>query len=426
MQSVHTDDTPATTPAVSTLAKAFTVKGLEAVQPAATRIEVRDGRTPGLCLVVQPSGHRSFAYRYRSPVTGRPAKLTLGAYPGEITLEAARTAAQDARRLVAARRDPGAEKKAKRFEMGDKALLMETLLDDFVKRHIKAKNKTSTADEHKRLIEKRIKPAWKGRSVLTITKRDVNGLLQRMAADGAPVSANRVLAVVRKFFRWLISLDVLQVSPAAGVAAPTPETSRDRILTDDEIRALWKSTEGPEPFSIMTRLLLLTGQRRGEVSGMEWAELNLNSDEPTWTIPAARAKNKKEHTVPLAPAAVALIRSITIVDNCEYVLTTTGRTPISGFSKGKAALDKAMVVELRKVTPDLDEVIDWRLHDLRRTFASGMAQIGQPIHVVERLINHISGSFAGIVGVYHRYEFAAEKRTAVLAWADHLNRIVAV
>jgi integrase len=157
---------------------------------------------------------------------------------------------------------------------------------------------------------------------------------------------------------------------------------------------------------------------------MRWVELSLDGDEPTWTIPGLRAKNKKEHTVPLAPATVALIRSIKRMDKSEYVLTTTGKTPISGFSKGKTALDKAMLARMREQAPDLVEVADWRLHDLRRTFASGMAQIGQPIHIVERLLNHISGSFAGIVGVYQRYEFAAEKRTAVLAWALHLETSV--
>jgi integrase len=408
------------------LVKAFTVKGIDAVLPAAVRIEVRDGRTPGLCLVVQPSGHKSFAYRYRSPLTGRPAKLTLGAYPGEITLEAARTVAQDARRAVAARRDPGAEKKAKRYELGNEASKIDHLLDDFVKRHVRKKNKTSTGDEVERLIERRIKPAWKGRSVQTITKRDVTALLQHLVTSGAPVSANRVLAIVRKFFRWVISEhEILQTSPAAGVVAPTAEESRNRVLTDDEVRALWSSTEGNDPFVVMVRLLLVTGQRRGEVAGMRWDELVLDGDEPTWTIPAVRAKNKREHTVPLAPVSVALIRSLKRIDGSDYVLTTTSETPISGFSKGKSALDKAMLEGLRTLAPDLEKVADWRLHDLRRTFASGMAQIGQPIHVVERLLNHISGSFAGIVGVYQRYDFATEKRAAANAWASRIGEIVA-
>lgn len=409
------------------MAKAFTVRGIDAVQPSSGRVEVRDGRTPGLCLVVQPTGHRSFAFRYRSPVSGKPTKLTLGSYPGEITLEAARTAALDARRAVTAGRDPADEKKIAKFERDDKGLLVETLLDEFVKLHIEVKNKTSTADEHKRLIEKRIKPAWKGRNIRTITRIDVNTLLQGMVAKGAPVSANRTFAVIRRFFKWVLTLEGAlpsDKSPAARVVAPTPETSRERKLTDDEMRALWKSTQGIEPFSVMVRLLLLTGQRRGEVSGMRWEELSLDGDEPTWTIPSARAKNDKEHIVPLAPAAVALIRSLKIIDGSKYVLTTTGTTPISGFSKGKIALDKAMLLDLREHTPDLDEVADWRLHDLRRTFASGMAPLKQPVHVVERLLNHISGSFAGIVGVYQQYEYAPEMRVAALAWADHLETVI--
>ncbi|MDB5616098.1 site-specific integrase [Tardiphaga sp.] len=411
------------------MVKAFTAKGLDATQPRSVRFEVRDGRTPGLCLVVQPSGHRSFAFRYRSPVSGKPTKLTLGAYPGEISLEAARAAALDARRAITAGRDPATEKKVARLERDDKGLLVETLLDEYIKKHIKTKNRTSTADEYVRLIEKRIKPAWEGRNIRTITRADVDTLLREMVSKGAPVSANRTFAVIRRFFKWVLALpgDVLpsDKSPAARVVAPTSEASRERKLTEIEMRALWKSTEQAEPFRVMVRLLLVTGQRRGEVSGMQWKELSLDGDEPTWTIPAARAKNDKEHIVPLAPVAVALIQSLPKVDGNQYVLPSSrGKTPISGFSKGKIALDKAMLAELRKVSPNLDEVLDWRLHDLRRTFASGMAPLKQPVHVVERLLNHISGSFGGIVGVYQQYEYAPEMRAAAIAWANYLDDIV--
>jgi integrase len=185
--------------------------------------------------------------------------------------------------------------------------------------------------------------------------------------------------------------------------------SRDRVLSDDELRLVWKAAEGMGwPFGPMVQLLVLTGQRRSEVAGMEWQEVDL--EKATWVIPSHRTKNAEAHLVPLSPPAVAILASLPRVG--DYVFTTTGRTPVSGFSRAKAALDGRA------------EIAPWRLHDVRRTVASGMARLGVNLPVIEKVLNHTSGSFAGIVGVYQRHSFADEKRRALEVWGRFVEELV--
>ena len=185
------------------------------------------------------------------------------------------------------------------------------------------------------------------------------------------------------------------------------EVERDRVLTDRELAAVYRAAgEIGWGFGAMVQLLALTGQRRNEVAGMQWDELDLRAK--TWTIPKERAKNAEGHIVPLSPQAVAIIEALPRIVGSPYVFTTTGTSCISGFSKGKAELD-AMV-----------KLPAWRLHDLRRTVATGMAKLGVDLPVIERVLNHVSGSFAGIVGVYQKHKYQDEMRKALDAWAAHV------
>ena len=222
----------------------------------------------------------------------------------------------------------------------------------------------------------------------------------------------------------------MDVSPCAGVRKPTAETARDRVLSDDEVRWLWKACdEIGYPFGHITRLLLLTGTRREEVRALPLRELNL--PDRLWTIAAARTKNGLEHEVPLSEAAVAVIEAAPrIQGRAGLLFTTTGETPVSGFSRAKRRLDASMVKMAREEAaergddPDSIAIAPWRLHDLRRTVASGMARLGIALPVIERCLNHVSGSFAGIVGVYQRHSFADEKRAALDAWAKDVGGII--
>ena len=192
---------------------------------------------------------------------------------------------------------------------------------------------------------------------------------------------------------------------------PGTETARDRILTDDELCAVWSAaTEQGGLFAPVFKLLILTGQRRNEVAGMEWRELDLPG--MLWKLPRGRVKNDSGHEVPLSDPAIAIIDGVPRVSGRELLFTTTGNTPISGFSKAKLEIDEASGVE------------DWTIHDLRRTVASGMARLGVSLPVIEKILNHTSGSFRGVVGIYQRHSYADEKRAALDLWGAHVARLV--
>ncbi len=235
-----------------------------------------------------------------------------------------------------------------------------------------------------------------------------------------------MLANVRRLFAWAVERGIIEASPAASIAAPGQEQSRDRVLADDELRAFLKACDGMrEPFGPLLRLLLLTGQRREEVAAMPWSELDLAS--AIWRLPASRTKNKRASDVPLSEQSVMLLNGLMhrspLVFPAQF--SRNGHTsprPLSGFGRAKERLDKLMLEEMRKTDPEAT-LPAWTLHDLRRTTASGMARLGIAVHVVEKLLNHVSGTFSGIVGVYQRHDFMAEKRTAAQAWANHLDSL---
>lgn len=396
------------------MAKALTARTVEALKPDAVRREIPDGGMTGLFLIVQPTGVKSWAYRYRSPATGKPAKITLGRYPA-VTLGDAREAAGEALRKVHKAIDPADDRRAAKQSAADKADTVDALLDAFLARHIRPHYKERSLKEAERLIEKEIRPAWRGRKIQTITRRDVIALLDRVKDKGAAVTANRVLSLVRLFFNFLIGRAILDVSPVQGVKAPTVERTRDRILSDDEVKLLWRASGATGyPFGAAARLLLLTGQRREEVGAMRWSELRLHGDDPVWTLPAARTKNGNEHVVPLSAAAVDILRDLPRIDGSDFVFTTTGRTHASGYSRAKIFLDNAMKAAAGE---DAEPLLEWRFHDLRRTAASGMARLAQPVHIVEAVLNHRSGTISGVAAIYNRFDYRDEKRRALEAWA---------
>src|SRR5262245_18774930 len=220
-----------------------------------------------------------------------------------------------------------------------------------------------------------------------ITRRDVLDILDRVVDGGAPIAANRVFAAVRKFFNWCVARDILAASPCTGVKPPTAESARDRVLSDDELRLVWQAANKlGGTFGPLVKLLALTGQRRDEVAQMRWNEIDI--DNRLWTLPPARVKNNQPHEVPLSGAAVTVLNNVPRAAGSPYVFTTNdGASPASGYSKGKRRIDALLP---RDMSP-------WRLHDLRRSTASGLARLGINLPVIEKVLNHASGSFAGIV-----------------------------
>lgn len=389
------------------------------------RQEAPDGKIGGLYLVVQPTGAKSWAVRYRAE--GKPRKLTIGAYPN-VDLATARRRAQEALGDVAGGQDPaGAKKAAREARKTDREVeanrldkVAATYIDRYVKREVGA----AWGTEIERQIRVEILPKLGKKHIGAVTKSDVLNLLDDIVDRGSPITANRVHATLRQLFNWALDRDMIKASPMPK-NAPAPEQARDRFLSDDEIRIVWRALDLIGwPFGEIGKLLLLTGARREEIAAGTWAEIDL--DAKLWTIPATRSKNGEAHEIPLSQTAVEILEGLPrIAGKPGFVFTTTGQSSVSGFSKAKRAIDSA-VIEIRQEDRGENGIATphWTLHDLRRTVATNLQQLGVRLEVTEAVLNHTSGSRAGIVGVYQRYKYTAEKRQALDAWARRLEAIV--
>lgn len=394
---------------------------VERVKPKAARFEIPDSKIIGLRLIVQPSGFKSWAVRYT--INSRDRRLSLGTYP-RIGLEQARRLASAALRAVAEGKDPAAEKveARRRAQAGlDREELFGAVWDRYLSEYVQPNLKPSTVNEINRLADTLILPKFRKRKLREIAPHDIKALLAAQRARGAPLQGNKVFATARGFFNWCRRELLLETSPCAGLRKPEADRSRDRVLTDQELKWLWRACgEIGFPFGPMTKLLLLTAARREEVRGMNKREIN--ADAQLWVLPGKRTKNGREHAVHLSESSVAVMESLPHIRNFAGLLfSTNGQTPCSGFSRAKARLDKLMQ---EYAAADGAEFNPWRIHDLRRTAASGMARLGIILPVIERCLNHVSGSFSGIVGVYQRHEFSSEKKAAFDAWGDFVIGLV--
>jgi integrase len=395
------------------------------------RKEVPDGKVSGLYLIVQPSGAKSWALRYR--VAGQPKKLTLGPYPA-IDLATARKRAQEAAGDVAGGKDPSAEKKASRAaaraERAAEDNRLARIAASYVNRYVKREVGRAWGNEIERLFRVEIIPKLGDKRIGAVTKSDILDLLDSIVDRGSPITANRTFATLRQLFNWALDRDLINASPMPK-NAPAPETARDRVLSDEEIQLTWRAFEQVGwPFGPIGKLLLLTGARRDEIAEGTWGEIDF--EEKTWMIPATRTKNDEAHEIPLSDAALEILRGLPrIAGKPGFVFTTKGRSPVSGFSKAKRAVDAAVLGILKERTRSRSENADtvaalphWTLHDLRRTVATNLQKLSVRLEVTEAVLNHTSGSRAGIVGVYQRYKYTTEKRAALDAWARRLDAIV--
>ena len=368
----------------------LTVRGIEALEASERRREIPDSLMMGLYLLVQPgTGNKTWAVRCRQ--NGRSRKFTIGRYP-VYGLAEAREAAARILRSVSEGRDPG------RPNAGS----VDAVIAQFLERHARRKYRPSTLRGCMRTMD-RVLAAWRGRRLDGITKADVRDLLDSIAA---PAASNQALKFLKRLFSWAVAEDLLKASPLIGLQKPHAENSRDRILTDDELRNVWKAADATGyAFGDFVKVAMLTGQRPGEVSGMRRDEVRGD----TWILPSERVKNKKSHSVPLPRQALAIIEIAPRISE-EFVFSY-GTRPMRGLHRAKHALDRA------------SNVTAWTLHDLRRTCASGLARLGVSIAVIEQILNHRGGSLAGVTGVYIRHQFEKEKREALQQWADHVERV---
>ena len=379
--------------------KALTNKIAEHVDPhPSRRIEIRDALLPGFGLRVTPQGRKSWFVVGR--VASRQVRHTIGTYPS-VSLSDARKAAQGiiGQIQLGTYFAPNASAPA--------PLTFKEATKEFIAKH--AKPNTRGWKRSESLL--RLFATLDDRPLAEIRRAEVVRILDVMVTGRAPIRANRALAAIKKLFAWALDRGLIEMHPIIGLKPVGKEARRERVLTDNEIRSLWSAcdTEG-FPFGPLIQLLLLTGQRRGEVASMRW--VNIDFEREIWTIPADLAKNGRAHEVPLSKAAIALILTSPVFNKAQLVFTTNGSTPVSGFGRAKARLDAATGNS------------NWRLHDLRRTTASGMARTGVSPHVIEKVLNHLSGQISGVAAIYNRHGYDSEKRDALDRWAASLRESI--
>jgi integrase len=357
----------------------LTKSNIDRLEAGAKDLVYWDDAIAGFGLKVTPQGRKVFFVLYRTRGgAARLRKYTIGPY-GIVTPATARAAAQ---RILAARqegRDPAGEKRQARInDIRDR---IDDVIETYFQRHASLKR----SREAQRVLRREVLHAWSGKSVHAITKPDVVALLDQIVDRGSHSTANRTYKSLRALFNWCIGRSLLEKSPCAGLALPVPEKARDRVLSDDELVAVIQaaSTIG-FPYGSMVEFLILTAQRRGEAAGLIWSEIDL--EKGIWRLPASRAKNGREHIVHLSPQAQRVLEATP--RRTSYVFGAEETSPFSNFAQAKGKLD------------ELASVMDWVLHDLRRTVVTGMASLGVPPHVADKVLNHQSGTITGVAAVY--------------------------
>ncbi|RTL63876.1 MAG: DUF4102 domain-containing protein [Pseudonocardiaceae bacterium] len=435
---------------------ALTAKAVESAKPRAGRYALPDAGHPGLRVLIYPSGVKTFTYRFKRD-NGQDMTIVLGpaSGPGAITLVQARDAASEARRQRAQGADPADQKRASRkaemarIEAEEREArrrddTVEKVLERFYRDHVDG---LRSARENKLFLNREL-AGWFHRRVDDISETDAIKLIDSIRDRGRKTKrarpsdymANRARAHCRKFFNWCVQKRLVDKNPFHCVGA-VRERARQRVLSDNELRWLLLSLPQLDwPWREFFTSALYLGQRREEIAGMRWQELDLAEAEPTWVLPAERAKNDSTHTVPLPANMVALLNGIDRVIVTEgvgskarevtsqFVFTTTGTTSISGFSRAIDRLRTKMLDIAREEAIERGEdpasvaIEPWRLHDLRRTMATNMARLGVDVVAVERVLNH---TMRGVMATYQRYAFLPEKRHALNLWASFLDELTA-
>lgn len=374
----------------------------------------RDRGVTGLYHTHHPTGKRSASLHYR--LDGKQTKDTLH-YRGTDSGEKLRNSRADAREAlckVADGIDPRAARKSALPSPPPALDRVEAVVARFIAQHVRRNLKPGTAKETERILTKELSP-WTGRRLSEIAKADVHALLDSIVERGGENSKGRAAGLTLDWSRgmgvWALERGLIDHNPFAGIKPPMAQKSRDRVLSDEELRRVWLAAGALErPYAAFVKLLILTGARRTEVAAMTWREINL--DEKLWILPKERTKNGVEHRLPLADLAVDILQGLRI-SGTGHVLTFSGRGPITGFAIIKRRIDALL-------PPDTPH---WVLHDLRRSTATGMARLGVNLPVIEKVLNHVGGSFGGVAGVYQRHSFAAEMRQAVDTWARHIETL---
>lgn len=366
--------------------------------------EVFDTKIPGFGVRISARGTKSFVLLYR--FDGRSVRLTLGRYP-TLSLADARKLASEALREVTLGSDPAREKADRKKPAPPSATrTFGATVDEYIKKYAREKNKDWYTT--KCVLQREYVSLWSDRELTSISKDDVMGVVDRIVEKTSAATGYNRFVYLRHFFNWCVGRGYIDGSPIARMSPPPKADDRDRVLSDEELGKIMRAAVTMAyPYGHLIELLALTAQRKSEVAGMGWSELNLETAE--WSLPPARTKAARWHVVPLSTPVMRIISSLPQTHQ-TLVFPARGKdTVVSGFSKWKARLDA------------LCGVSDWRVHDLRRTAATGMAKLGVAPHVIERTLNHARGTFGGVAGVYNRFQYLGEMREALERWAHHVQ-----
>jgi integrase len=399
----------------------LTQLAIEKAKTRGRRYDLPDGPggVPGLMLRVSERGVKTFALRFR--LRDEQPRMTLGKHPG-MTLAGARTAARDALALVDQGIDP---RKAKIIEgvvveVDPAAAAAEAdrnsvaaVAAEYVERYLKRNTKRWRDAEQ--MLARDVLPVLGERCIASLTRRDVLDVVDAVVDRGSPVSANRVLSLLKRFLGWAVERGVLGANSAAGVKPPHKERPRERSLSEAELAAVWAAFERMGwPFGPLGKLLLLSGQRRGEIAGLRWSELDVEAG--VLRLAGTATKTGVEHLVPLSRAAVEILRGLPKIDDSSLVFPASrlgSANPVSGFSKAL------------RMAHRLSGITGWHFHDLRRTAATHMARMNVAPHVVERILNHGGGSTMSVIArTYNTHSYQAEMRSALERWSSEVERIV--
>jgi len=388
------------------------------------------GGIPGLALRVGEHGAKTFSLRYR--IHGGMKRITLGKHP-VMTLAGARTAARKKLQLLEQGIDPAAAEKKEA-----KPDTVAAVAGQYVERHLK--RNTRRWHDVEQMLDRDVLPVLGNRLIRAVSKRELIEVVDAVVDRGSPVSANRVLSLIKGLFAWAVERDILEVNVAAGMKPPHKEVPRERELRAAEIRALWGAFEVMgNPFGAIGKLLLLTGLRRGEVAGLAWQEIDFEN--AVLRLPAARMKNGRPHELPLPPAAVEILRGVPRVkrsaadankEQFSPLVFPSSRLrsdrPVSGFTKARLKADELALQLLRKEAAERGEnpkevkLAPWCWHDLRRAVRTNLGRLGVAPHISERILAHLIGKKVERTYDVHRY--GDEMRQALKLWSAELERIV--
>jgi integrase len=383
-----------------------------------------DDALPGFGHRIRAGGKRTWVVQYR--IGTRQHRMTLGS-AAAMDLDQARAEAKRALSQVGLAISPQTEKvKAKTALAVTLGALVAQYLDHQERRVAEGTLRPRSIEETRRFLER----GWKPLHALPATaigRADVAARLNVLAKENGPVSADRARAALSALCTWAMRDGLLDANPVSATNRPAGPRSRDRVLSDAELVEVWKACRDDDHGRIV-RLLVLTGQRREEVGAMTLDELDLGK--ALWSIPGARTKNHRPHEVPLSDAALSILGQVHRRADRE-MLFGQGEGAFSGWSNCKERLD-ARILAARKAAAEkagadparAKTIAPWRLHDLRRTAATRMSDIGIDPHVVEAVLNHVSGAKAGVAGTYNRSAYAKEKREALNRWAEHVTALV--